>query len=98
MKRRPVLFASAAVVGLWSAWIVMHGQAGSGPVVAANEPRRRAAPPPEPVRSAEPPATGTPAEAASAPAPRARLAADGGEDAFASREWYRPPPPPPPPP
>ena len=30
MKRRPVLFASAAVVGLWSAWIVMHGQAGGG--------------------------------------------------------------------
>ena len=33
MKRRPVLFASAAMVGLWSAWIVMHGQAGAGGTV-----------------------------------------------------------------
>lgn len=33
MKRRPVLFASAAAVSLWSAWIVMgrSGESTQGP-------------------------------------------------------------------
>lgn len=93
MKRRPVLFASATVVGVWSAWIVWHGQPGSGHVVAASESPRRA-PAPQSTRVAEAGRVDASADPASS-ASRTRLAATG-EDAFASREWHRPPPPPPP--
>jgi hypothetical protein len=89
MKRRPVLFASAAVVGLWSAWIVLHGGASDRGtrVVAATVTRAPAASP------------GTPAPAPEAtPAARPRLDAKPGDDTFAAREWFKPPPPPPPPP
>lgn len=95
MKRRPVLFTSAAVVGLWSAWIVLHGDSR---VVAAATPARPAAPRPSSAPATAPAAAPAPAPAASdaAAAARTRLAEAPGSDAFAPREWFQPPPPPPP--
>jgi hypothetical protein len=101
MKRRPVLFASAAAVGLWSAWIVLHGAPDrTTRVVAATVSRAPAG------ATGGAPVTatgGAPVTAAAAapdatPAPRPRLEASPGDDTFASREWFKPAPPPPPPP
>lgn len=96
MNHRPVLFASAAVVTLWSAWIVL-GRADAGPR-AMSTPTARApqAPAPQP---APQPSTATVvvlARSDEAAAPRPRIEAATAVDAFAQREWVAPPPPAPP--
>lgn len=99
MKRRPLLFASAAAVGLWSAWIMLYGGPDASARAVASGMARKPAPPP--VAATEPGARST-AQATQAarvadatPAPRPRIEAAPGDDAFAAREWFRPPPPPP---
>jgi len=45
VKRRPLLFASAAAVSLWSAWIVLNGGPdASARAVSASVPRKPAPP------------------------------------------------------
>jgi len=97
MNHRPVLFASAAVVTLWSAWIVL-GHADSVP----RSPALPAARSPSPASRAEPAeATVTVVLARAGDAdtrtPRPRIEPIVGPDAFAARQWVAPPPPPPPP-
>lgn len=93
MKRRPVIFASAAVVALWSGWIVMQGTATSGEAAAGSAAWKK--PPQRPAAAA--PAQGADRVAAVVDAPlRAPLPESANADAFAARDWQPPPPPPPP--
>ena len=71
MKRRPVLFASAAAVGLWSAWIVLHGASGGATQVVAATRARAPAPQPRAELLAQLTPTSA-ASRASAPRPRPR--------------------------
>ena len=87
MNHRPVLFASAAVVTLWSAWIVF-GRAEAGPRAVAL-PSARTAPAPQPDTG---PVVLARSDEATAPRPRIEVAA--AVDAFAQRQWVAPPPPP----
>jgi hypothetical protein len=96
VKRRPVLFGSAAAVGLWSAWIVLRNPASAQAGLELAKPVARA---PAPRPRAEPAASmpvGRTADARTTLRPK--LEGDAGADAFAPRDWEPPPPPPPPPP
>lgn len=96
MKRRPILFGSAAAVSLWSAWIVLRNPASARDGVELAEPSARA---PAPRARIEPAAPGPTTRTADANrALRPKLEGATGSDAFAPRDWEPPPPPPPPPP
>lgn len=96
MKRRPILFGSAAAAGLWSAWIVLRSQASAQAGVELSSPAARA---PAPRPRAEAPAPGPTTRTVEARTTlRPKLESDASSDAFAPRDWEPPPPPPPPPP
>ncbi len=91
MMRRRLLFGSAAVAALWSAWIVT--QNGSDATAMATSPARGALPaPPMPEVAAQP---ASQAASGTAPTPT-RLSQAATDDVFATRQWLPPPPPPPP--
>ena len=96
MKRRPVLFGSAALVGLWSAWIVLRNPASAQGGVELAKPAVRAPVPRPRIEAAAPGPTTRTGDARSALRPK--LEGDVGADTFAPRDWEPPPPPPPPPP
>ena len=93
MKRRPVLFGSAAVVALWSGWILLHGRDAPEGIVGAVEASRLPRAPGPRIAAATP----APEHADATAAPRGKLPETARSDAFASRAWLAPPPPPPPP-
>ncbi|MEQ1685702.1 MAG: hypothetical protein ABL916_18810, partial [Burkholderiaceae bacterium] len=92
MKRRPVLFGSAAAVGLWSAWIVLRNPASAQAGLELAKPVARALAP----RPRAEPAASMPAarQADARTTLRPKLDGDAGADAFAPRDWEPPPPPP----
>ncbi len=101
MKRRPILFGSAAAVGLWSAWIVLRNPASAqGGVELAKTAARTPAPRPraDAAPGAPAPRTAETRTTESRTTLRPKLDGEPGTDAFAPRDWEPPPPPPPPPP
>jgi len=104
MKRQPVLYGSAAVVALWSAWIVMHGRNEQPLPAALAHPapllpmsRAPAAAAPASAAAASQAAASTSAAGGTSGVEAARLAVAADQDTFAARQWFTPPPPPPPP-